>query len=84
MLVLITLTEENKMKVRFDTHTKDVDAAASAFVRLAEMGVTDVTLSKNTWGNISYNLHGDIHVDNISLLTECCPKPAWNDDASEL
>jgi len=72
------------MKLRFDTHTKDVDAAASAFVKLAESGVTDISLSKNIWGNISYNLHGDIHVDNINMLAETCSKPTWNDDASEL
>ena len=72
------------MKLRFDINTLDVDAAASAFVKLVEAGVADITLTKSSWDRTHFNMYGDIQFDMVKLLNETCPAPTWNDDASEL
>jgi hypothetical protein len=79
---LLTIIEENKMKVRFDTNTKNLEAALDAYRQLAKL-TNDMTLSVSSYGQTVYNLYGDITTNNIDTLEKYCTE-GWDEDSSNL
>jgi len=71
------------MKIRFDTYTKDMGAAASAFAALYNH-CTDLTVAKNEWNDGAINVHGDIDSSKASVLEKALPDGTFNEDASKL
>jgi len=80
---LVIITEENKMKLRFDTYTKSCGEALNAFDMLA--AITDnLTLSISNWNGTAYNLCGEVKSEHVEKLNSVCGTDNWNEDASEL
>jgi len=77
------ITEENKMKLRFDTYTKSCGLAIAAFDELASL-TDNLTLTVSNWNGSAYNLHGEVKAENVAKLNELCDNDNWNEDASEL
>lgn len=71
------------MKIKFDTYTKDVAAAASAFSSLYTY-CSDLTVSKNDWNNGAINVHGEIDSSNMSILEKALPDGTFNEDTDKL
>lgn len=71
------------MKIKFDTYTKDVAAAASAFSSLYAY-CSDLTVSKNDWNNGAINVHGEIDSSNMSILEKALPDGTFNEDTDKL
>ena len=70
------------MQLRFDTYTKDADAACKAFNQLSAW-TSNLTLSTG-WQENTFNLHGDISSEHVDVLTSLFDDNLWNEDASEL
>lgn len=71
------------MKIKFDTYTKDVAAAASAFSSLYNY-CSDLTVSKNDWNNGAINVHGEIDSSHMSILEKALPNETFNEDTDKL
>ena len=73
------------MKIRFDTNTKDADAAASAWLRLdAEASPKDLTLTINSWGDLHYNISGEIDSKYVKLMEDLFNTSDFNEDSDKL
>ena len=70
------------MKVRFDTNTKNLEAALDAYRELAKI-TNDITLSVSSFGQTVYNMYGDIATRHIDMLEELC-KEGWDEDTANL
>jgi len=71
------------MKIKFDTHTKDVAAAAAAFSTLYAY-CKDLTLNKSSWGEECLNIYGEISSENMATLEKALPDGTFNEDADKL
>ena len=74
---------EKKMKIKFDTYTRDVAAAASAFSSLYPY-CSDLTISKNEWHDGAINVHGEIDSGNMATLEKALPDGTFNEDTDKL
>ena len=81
--LLFIIIEENKMRLRFDSYTKNARKAADVFVKLAEEGVTDLNLYSNDYNSVVFNLTGSIEANVAEYLSELLDID-WEDDISEL
>ena len=70
------------MKVRFDTNTKSVNAAMTAFSALS-VYCPELTVNKSTWQSEVYNLHGEIDSRNVQML-EQATENEFNEDVEKL
>lgn len=70
------------MKVRFDTYTKNTDAAINAFKTIAKH-CTDVSLSKTDWNNGAINLSGEVDSKHMDVLEQATAND-FNEDVSQL
>jgi len=77
---------EKKMKIKFDTYTKDVAAAASAFSSLYPY-CKDLTLNKSStisnWGEECLNIYGEIDTTNMNVLESALPDGTFNQDTDK-
>jgi len=71
------------MKIKFDTNTKDVGAATAAFSSLY-MYCTDLSMSKNSWGEEVINIYGEIESSNTNILESALPDGTFNEDTEKL
>jgi len=71
------------MKIKFDTYTKDVAAAAAAFSSLYAY-CSDLTISKNDWHGGAINVNGEIDSSNMDTLEKAVPDGTFNEDTSKL
>jgi hypothetical protein len=81
--LLLIIIEENKMKLRFDSYTKNAHKAADVFVKLADEGVTDLNLYSNDYNQDVFNLTGSIDANVVEYLSELLDEN-WKEDISEL
>lgn len=73
------------MKIRFDTNTKDANKAAEAFVRIdSEALPKSLSLTLNTWGDIYYNIDGEVDSKYSKLLEELFDNASFNEDTDKL
>lgn len=71
------------MKIKFDTYTKDVAAAAAAFSSLYAY-CSDLTISKNDWHGGAINVNGEIDSSSMDTLEKAVPDDTFNEDTSKL
>jgi len=71
------------MKIRFDTYTKDVSAAASALASLYAY-CPEITVSKDSWREGVLNVTGEIDSSNMSVLEKALPDETFNEDTDKL
>ena len=73
------------MMIRFDTNTKDADAAAAAWVTLeAQASPKDLNLSINTWNDLHYNISGEIDSKHIKVMEDLFNGHDFNEDVDKL
>lgn len=58
------------MKIRFDYYTTSAKLAAEAFVLAEDCGANDIRLNKNTYGDMPFNIDGDIDYTLMPKLME--------------
>lgn len=58
------------MKIRFDYYTSSVSLAAEAFTLAEDCGADEVCLRKNTYGDIPFNIDGEIDFAKMTKLME--------------
>ena len=71
------------MKIKFDTYTKDVAAAAAGFSSLYAY-CSYLTISKNDWHDGAINVHGEIDSGNMGTLEKALPDGTFNEDSDKL
>jgi hypothetical protein len=81
--LLLIIIEENKMRLRFDSYTKNAHKAAEVFVKLVEEGVTDLNLYSNDYNSDVFNLTGSVEANVVEYLSELLDSN-WKEDISEL
>lgn len=70
------------MKLRFDTYTKNIDAAVGAFKTLTKY-CKDINLSKSDWNEGAINLTGEIDSQHVDMLEQATAND-FNEDVSQL
>ena len=71
------------MKIKFDTNTKDVNAATAAFSSLYPY-CKDLSMSVSSWNEDIVNVYGEIDSSNMAILEKALPDGTFNEDTDKL
>ena len=73
------------MNIRFDTNTKSVELASHAFIKHSNVAQPkDLNLSLSTWGDLCYNINGEVDSKHATLLEELLGNDNFNEDTNLL